>query len=160
METENFIFFWSNSSPFSQWYKRNIIIEYKKFNCCEQWMMYSKAILFEDYVTAERIMSTSNPKEQKNLGRQVKNFDFHVWDKNCRDIVFKGNFAKFSQHEDLKKILIDTANKEIVEASPYDKIWGIGLSECDPRVTDKSQWNGKNWIGEAIMRVRYELMKF
>lgn len=159
MEKGNFIFFWGNSSPYSQWHKRDMIIDNKKFSCCEQWMMYSKAILFKDYIIADKIMSTTNPKEHKYLGRQVKNFNSKIWDDNCREIVFKGNFAKFSQHEDLKRMLLSTGDKFHVESSPYDRIWGIGLAEDDPRAMDKSQWLGTNWLGQAIDRVREELRK-
>jgi ribA/ribD-fused uncharacterized protein len=85
----------------------------------------------------------------------VKNFNGEAWDAVSRGFVYKANLTKFSG--DLKQYLLDTGDKEIVEASPYDKIWGIGLGMRDPNLTDKSKWQGKNWLGECIMNVRETL---
>ncbi len=121
--------------------------------------MYSKAMLFEDYDVAKMIMKTVDPKQIKSFGRMVRGFDSNTWDKNKERIVYEANLAKFSQNEELKSALLSTADKLIVEASPYDNIWGIGLDESDERVLDDSRWLGLNLLGKAIMKVRDELRK-
>ena len=152
--SNGFVLFWGG--PFSQWYPHEMEIDGVKYNCCEQYMMAEKAKLFGDTESLEKIMATDDPRKQKAFGRLVKNFVPQMWDMISRDVVFRGNLAKFSDPE-LKKFLMSFANEEIVEASPYDKLWGIGLGEDDPRALDKSQWQGLNWLGEAIMRVRETL---
>lgn len=146
-----FVFFWGGI--FSQWYPHKMTIDGVEYNCCEQYMMAEKARLFGDTESLESIMATDDPKKQKGYGRRVKNFSAPMWDKLSREIVFRANLAKF-QDPELMKYLMSFGNEEIVEASPYDKIWGIGLSEEDPNALDKSKWQGTNWLGEEIMRVR------
>jgi len=152
--SDKFEFFWGGI--FSQWYKSRFNVDGVYYNCAEQYMMAMKAAFFEDYV--ESIMKTTDPKAQKALGRQVKNFNSDRWNAVAKDFVFKANLAKFSD-DTLKRLLLDTGDKEIVEASPYDKIWGIGMSETDPDRFDKSKWRGTNWLGEVLMQVRAELRK-
>lgn len=155
-ETSKYIFFWGG--VFSQWYRSPFISSTGvRFNSCEQYMMYAKAMLFGDREIAEMILKTNDPKKVKELGRKVKNFNQELWDIKKQEIVFIGNMYKFSQNIDLKTQLLSTKDKEIVEASPYDTIWGIGLSENDERVLDKSKWKGQNLLGIALMRVREEL---
>lgn len=156
MKSDNFEFFWGGI--FSQWYKSRFSVGGVYYNCAEQYMMAMKASLFENYDTLDAIMGTSNPKEQKALGRQVKNFNADKWNAVAKDFVFKANLAKFSD-DTLKRLLLDTGDKEIVEASPYDTVWGIGMSETDPNRFDKSKWRGTNWLGEVLMQVRAELRK-
>ena len=122
---EKFTFFWSG--PYSNWHPSPFQIDNVWYNCGEQWMMKQKANLFGDAETGAKIMSAVDPREQKAYGRQVKNFDKAKWDAVARDLVFKGCFAKFDQNEDLKKTLLSTVGTTLVEASPEDKIWGIGL---------------------------------
>ena len=157
--TDKFVFFWDG--PYSQWLQRPMQIDGVMYSCCEQYMMEQKALLFNDKEAAKAIMKTTYPDEQKALGRQVKNFNRDMWDQHCMNIVFKANYAKFSQHPDLEKELRVTDNKIIVEASPTDKIWGIGMHETDPDVEDITKWRGLNLLGQAIMNVRavlrYEL---
>lgn len=155
--TDNFIFFWNGI--YSQWLPSLIEIEGKMFSCCEQYMMYKKAMLFGDTEAADQIMNTDNPAIQKEIGRRVKNFDREIWDANCYSIVYKANFAKFSQHKNLKRELILTGDKIIVEASPYDKIWGIAMGEDDPGIEDPANWKGLNLLGQCIMNVRSILKK-
>lgn len=152
----NFEFFWGG--PFSQWYKISFTVDGVTFNCAEQYMMAMKALLFEDREILASIMRSSDPKEQKAFGRQVKNFNSDRWNTVAKDFVFNANFAKFSDPA-LKRVLLDTGDKEIVEASPYDTIWGIGLSTSNPDRFDKSKWQGTNWLGEVLMQVRTELRK-
>ena len=124
------------------------------YNSAEQYMMAQKALLFDDIKTYDKIMSLSNLYKIKALGRLVKNFNQEIWDKHKEDIVFNGNLLKFSQNKKLCKQLLATGDKEIVEASPTDTIWGIGLAETDPDIYDKSKWRGTNLLGKAIMKVR------
>ncbi len=150
-----YVFFWNGI--YSQWYPTKMIIDGKEFNCCEQWMMYNKAMTFKDYGTAQDIMDAESPSQQKALGREVEGFDKNIWDSVCMSIVYRGNLAKFSQNEELKKELLSTDRKIIVEASPHDKIWGIGMGEFDEGIEDPSNWKGLNLLGQAIMLVRNQL---
>lgn len=154
-----FYFFYKTRDSFSQWFPCSFEVENKYFNCAEQWMMYSKAILFEDNLIASQILETKEPRIQKELGRRVKNFDLDVWNKNAKTIVYKGNYAKFSQNAHLKKLLLSTKDKILVEASPYDTIWGVGMSEDNPDIYDPKKWKGTNWLGEVLMQVREDLKK-
>ena len=152
---EKFTFFWSG--PFSQWFRSKFSVGAMTFNCAEQFMMYKKAMMFKDIEIARKIMKSTNPKEHKALGRKVNNFNPKKWADESFEIVKEGNRTKFMQNPHLSKILQDTANTTLVEASPYDKIWGIGLREDDPRAKDKNQWQGKNLLGYALTEVRLEL---
>lgn len=150
---DKYVFFYGG--PFSQWYESRFYDENgTKFCTAEQYMMARKALHFGDEEMYNAIMRTQNPSEQKALGRKVRKFDAAEWNEVCREVVFRGNLFKFSQNEGLRKYLLDTEDKIIVEASPTDTIWGIGLSQIDPRRFDESQWRGKNWLGIAIMQVR------
>jgi len=157
IDRDQFYFFWGG--PCSQWASFDIKIDEKIYNNCEQYMMASKAKLFKDDDIYDKIMAEKDPKKQKALGRQVKNFDKDEWEKICRDVVYKANYAKFTQHSHLYDFLMNTADKIIVEASPYDCIWGIGLRESDKRACDPGEWNGTNWLGEEIMKVRKDIKK-
>jgi ribA/ribD-fused uncharacterized protein len=156
-------FFWNG--PFSQWHNSQFIIDMEsefeqyqtEFNCCEQWMMFNKAWMFGDKDTAYRIMDTKYPRIQKALGRQVKNFDDNKWMQVAYNIVVHGNMAKFTQNEELLQVLKETCGMELVEASPYDTRWGIGMGENDPGILDSSNWKGENLLGKAITQVRIEL---
>lgn len=155
--TDKYVLFWGG--PFSQWFSSPFEMDGVKYSCAEQAMMAQKAKLFDDKDSYNRILKTSSPKEQKAIGRKVRGFDVKIWSERCKQIVFEINVAKFSQNLNLKKALMDTGNKELVEASPYDTIWGIGLAEDDPKALDKSTWKGTNWLGETLTKVREELKK-
>lgn len=120
----------------------------------EQFMMYQKAVLFKDFDVAEQIMQTIKPNEMKALGRKVKNFNQEIWAKECKKIVLIGNFYKFSQNEKLKKYLLSTKNEILVEASPFDEIWGIKLSQEDAFYVSCKDWKGTNYLGFILMTVR------
>ena len=155
MITDKYIFFWGGT--YSQWCPSPFEIGGVKYNCTEQYMMAQKALLFGDEVSYDEIMETSKPMTQKAIGRRVKGFDKDKWEAVCRQIVYDANYAKFTQNPAMMAELLATGDREIVEASPEDKIWGIGLHESDDRVHDKSKWQGTNWLGEAIMQVREKL---
>ena len=152
--TDKHIFFWSEL--YSQWYTANMTdpISGITFSCSEQYMMWQKAILFEDFDTAEKILKAKTPKEHKALGRIVSGFDAEIWDKNKYEIVCNACMLKFTQNPKLLGELLSTGNKILVEASPYDKIWGIGMKENDPGVDDEENWQGENLLGYALVDTR------
>lgn len=157
MNKQNYTFFWQQDSPFSQWHLASFSLEGYTYNCCEQYMMHQKALLFGDQVTGKKVMNTLDPMKQKQLGREVKAFDKNVWEANAKRIVYEGNYAKFKQNSHLMLQLMKTKNTTLVEASPYDAIWGVGLSIKDPRIQDSSNWLGTNWLGEVLTKLRIDL---
>lgn len=163
----NYIFFWrefkSNGevtkSCLSQWFHSPFTSNDYTFNTTEHYMMARKALLFRDKETFIKIIKANTPNEAKTLGRQVKNFDEAIWDEHKLEIVVKGNLLKFSQNKQLQDYLISTNDSIIVEASPYDRIWGIGLDEKSASANDPFKWNGKNLLGFALMKVRDKLKR-
>lgn len=124
----------------------------------EQWMMKKKAELFGDEYHGNKIMKTSNPKTIKNFGRRIRNFNEQTWIQNREHIVYAGCRLKFSQNPELKEFLLSTSDMLLVEASPYDNIWGIGLNERDAKRIPPSQWPGQNLLGKCLMGVRGALV--
>ena len=153
--TDKHVFFWNG--PFSQWYKSEFDIDGINFETAEQWMMYQKALTFGDVEIAEQILATNDPKKQKALGRQVKGYDDALWMAVAYDVVSEGNYAKFSQDAALYTLLESTNGKILVEASPLDTRWGIGMAENDEGVDDPANWKGENLLGNAITEVRVHL---
>jgi len=142
-ETDKSVFFWSGM--YSQWFESPFEAEGQTFNCAEQYMMYKKAMLFGDEDVANAIMRTRNPKEQKALGRQVRNFDSALWNQHAIDIVSEGSYQKFKQNPKLSKTLLGKhLHKEMVEASPVEKVLGIGLHFNDEACDYKSKRKGTN----------------
>ena len=157
---EKYYFFWNG--PFSQWYISDFVDEkYPNitFNCAEQYMMYRKAILMNDNNTADRILDSVIPRFQKSLGRSIRNFDGELWDKHKFDIVVRGNVLKFSQNVILLKEMKKSGDKIFVEASPYDKIWGIGLDENTAKNLSEEKWKGENLLGKALVKAREIILK-
>ncbi len=154
---EQFTFFWHG--PFSQWHGCRFKIDGVVYNCAEQYMMAQKAILFNDKESLARIMASTSPRIQKGLGRKVRGFNQSKWNAQARGIVYRGNWAKFTQNEDLMRLLLATRGTTLVEASPSDTIWGIGLGEDEPLAWDRKTWRGKNWLGEVLTRVRNDIIK-
>jgi ribA/ribD-fused uncharacterized protein len=152
MSKDKYHFFWGGE--FSQWYPSTFEIDGKTYNCAEQYMMEQKALFFGDKESANMIMEAVSPRDQKAFGRRIKPFDPEKWMDVCYAIVLRGNISKFSQNSKLLKVLLETRDKEIVEASPTDKIWGIGLAENNPLIYDKSNWDGLNLLGKVVMEVR------
>ena len=141
----------------SQWYPRPFNVDGTVYPTAEHWMMVQKAKLFKDEEAISEILSTTSPKSAKASGRGIKNFNPVVWDQHKFSIVVSGNLHKFQQHPDLSAFLIGTEQSILIEASPSDRIWGIGLSANDPSSTDPSQWKGENLLGFALMQVREAL---
>lgn len=116
--------------------------------------MWRKAELFGDHEIAQLILAETNPGKVKALGRRVRNFDVALWNANAKAAVRDGVLLKFQQNADIKDVLLATGDKVLVEASPHDAIWGIGLAEADAKRTPEAQWPGTNWLGEVLMDVR------
>jgi ribA/ribD-fused uncharacterized protein len=156
--TARFTFFFRPEAPFSQWHPARFELDGHVFNCAEQYMMYGKAVLFADAEIAAQILESSVPRQHKALGRKVHNFSDAVWKANREKIVADGSRAKFTQNTELRQALLETAGTELVEASPFDRIWGIGLAASDARAEDPKQWRGQNLLGKILTRLRDELL--
>jgi ribA/ribD-fused uncharacterized protein len=155
-----YVFFCKISGPnpwFSNWYPSRFRLNGKEFGCVEQYMMWQKARLMGDAATACKILATTAPSSMKALGRQVKNFDEQLWARERENVVYAACLAKFQQDEVLGRKLRATQGATIVEAAPYDCIWGIGLARNDARALDEKRWLGLNLLGKALMRVRIQL---
>lgn len=162
-ERLKYIFFWGHrpsadgsitKSCFSQWYDCKFTVDGITYLTAEQYMMSQKALLFGDRKIYTDIMNAGHPNEYKSLGRKISEFDEKIWDKHKTDIVIRGNTAKFSQNQELKYFLLNTNNRILVEASPYDKIWGIGMKSDDTRCENPTLWDGENLLGFCLMEVR------
>ena len=160
-----YLFFWGHQKPkfgvnqscFSQWFVAPFEIDGHRYPCAEHYMMAQKAKLFGDTEIYNKILSAQSPNKAKALGRQVQKFDQAVWEKYRFDIVVDANMAKFEQHESLKQFLLETGDRILVEASPVDKIWGIGLAADDDKAAKPQCWPGDNLLGFALMVVREKL---
>jgi ribA/ribD-fused uncharacterized protein len=164
--THEYILFWGHrpqkdgkigKSCFSQWFESSFVVEDVKYASAEHWMMAEKARLFNDNGLLPEILNAATPEKVKDLGRKIKNFDDKVWDLHKYNSVLAGNMHKFSQNGALKNYLLSTENKIIVEVSPYDQIWGIGIGKEHPDALFPEKWNGQNLLGFALMEVRNEL---
>lgn len=146
---DKYVFFYG--SVFSQWAATPFTENGRTFATAEQYMMYHKATTMGDMETAKKIMDTTHPDEQKALGREIKPWIQEKWDAVKYQIVVGGNILKFSQNPDaFEQIMTLGKGRHFVEASPTDKIWGIGLSERDPRCLDEANWQGQNLLGKAL----------
>jgi len=159
-ERVRFLFFWghqgtaSGKGCLSQWFPSPFTENEHTFATAEHYMMWRKATLFDDERTAARIIAADHPKQAKDLGRQVRNFDQATWEARRFDIVVDGNTLKFSQHDEMRAFLLGTGDQVLVEASPLDRVWGIGLKADDPRAEDPATWRGLNLLGFALGAVR------
>ena len=169
IDGNQFLYFWKpyktknkiTESCLSQWYMLDFLEDGITYKSCEHYMMAKKALLFDDQDMFTKIINSNHPKDAKRLGRMVSNFNSNIWDNNKYEIVLNGNLLKFRQNEEYKYYLTNTIPYNLVEASPYDKIWGIGL----PPPKDKydyyfiDEWKGENLLGFALMEVRDILIK-
>lgn len=138
----------------SNWYPSLFIVDEISFSSMEQFMMYRKARCFCDEAMATKILATDDVAEIKDLGRQVMNYDEHIWNGVRQIVVYEGLLAKFSQNEALKAELKSTGGKILAECAVKDLIWGVGLSMKDPNRFDTTKWKGKNLLGYTLMMVR------
>lgn len=167
-EEFEFLLFWGHKPSkdgritqtcLSQWYESPFTIDDVFYPTAEHWMMAAKARLFRDDETLAEILDASDPHEAKSLGRKVKSFDDKIWKKDARRLVTEGNIAKFSQNESIKTFLLSTGNAVLTEASPYDRIWGIGMAATDEGAKNPHAWQGQNLLGFALMDVRTAISK-
>ena len=120
-------------------------------------MMAKKALLFHDYEIFDQILAEKDPQKCKRLGKKVRGFKSRIWNKCKEEIIYTANMAKFSQNYEIQSILLGTGYSTLAEANPDDRIWGIGRDEKDPKAMYPMLWKGENLLGNALMRVRYEL---
>jgi len=166
VQESKFLFFWGHQpnkdrsiskTCFSQWWLSSFEVDKVIYKTAEHWMMAKKAELFKDDEVLEKIIKANSPAEAKKLGREVKNYNETLWLAARFDIVKEGNYHKFSQNSDLKNFLINTNDRVLVEASPVDAIWGIGMAGDHKDVLNPEKWKGLNLLGFALMEVRDEL---
>ena len=159
---DDFVFFWGHEDRekgltkvcLSQWYQCPFVVEGQYYNCAEQYMMAEKARIFGDEEIRQQILAEYSQMAMKKLGRKVRNYDDEIWKEKRFDVVVKGNIAKFSQNEKLLDFLLSTDDKILVEASPKDTVWGIGLDESSSEAIQPRKWIGENLLGFALMEVR------
>ncbi len=142
---------------FSQWFEAGFDVNGSHYPTAEHYMMAEKARLFGDHGAGQRILSAPTPGAVKVIGREIVGFDDETWLANRFRIVVEANHAKFSQNKALKEFLLNTGTRVLVEASPVDKIWGIGLAADDPLAANPHEWQGLNLLGYALMEVRAQL---
>jgi hypothetical protein len=142
---------------FSQWWPVSFTVDGVAYASAEHFMMVAKARLFGDDEIVPEILAASHPSEAKALGRKVRGFDDDVWTRRRFDLVVKGNVAKFGQHAELRDFLLGTGDRVLVEASPRDRVWGIGLGASNERAADPGSWRGLNLLGFALMEARDRL---
>lgn len=138
----------------SNWYPSVFSIDGITYSSMEQFMMYKKALYFDDRKVAAQILATQDVSEIKKLGRLVSGYEEHYWSGIRQIIVFEGLLEKFGQNYNLKNNLIHTGNAILAECAVRDRIWGIGLSMKDPERMDKTKWKGQNLLGYTLMMVR------
>lgn len=163
-----YLYFWGHrprpdgrigKSCLSQWWPAPFTVDGRRYATAEHYMMWGKARLFGDERIAEQILATERPDDVKSLGRRIAGFDEDAWAAARYGIVVEGNLAKFGQHPPLAAFLLGTGDQVLVEASPLDPVWGIGLAADDPRAADPARWQGLNLLGQALMEVRARLAR-
>ena len=161
-EKLEYLFFWGHQRPkdgvtascFSQWYGAPFVVDDQRYPTAEHFMMAEKAALFGDHQIRMQVLQADSPGAAKALGRKVRGFDEATWVDNRFGIVVRANTAKFAQNPELSQFLRQTGSRVLVEASPVDRIWGIGLAKDDEKVNSPKLWRGLNLLGFALMQVR------
>jgi ribA/ribD-fused uncharacterized protein len=164
----DYLFFWGHvprqrgkvdTSCLSQWFRRVFSDEGFQYATAEHFMMAAKARLFGDGEAVAAVLAADSPAEAKAIGRRVRNYDDEAWAAARVGVVVRGNIAKFGQNRDLGEFLRATGDHVLVEASPRDRIWGIGLGSSNPNARDPSHWRGLNLLGFALMEARDRLFR-
>lgn len=162
-----YLFFWGHqprrdgtvgAECLSQWFGAPFVLEGHRYPTAEHWMMAEKARLFGDAAVLDRILSAPNPGAAKRIGREVRGYVEETWAAARFEAVVRGNEAKFRQDERLRAFLLGTGTRVLVEASPVDRVWGIGLAGTDERAERPEAWRGENLLGFALMEVRARLV--
>ncbi|MEV5706274.1 NADAR family protein [Actinoallomurus sp. NPDC052274] len=165
-ELPELLLFWGHRPPkgggvgkgcLSQWYPAPFTVDGVRYATAEHYMMAGKARLFGDAAAEQRVLADDDPGKAKGAGRKVRGFDEDVWSEHRYGLVVAANEAKFGQHSGLRNFLLATGDRVLVEASPYDTVWGIGLSASQPEAARPSAWRGLNLLGFALMDVRTAL---
>ncbi|MFC5721112.1 NADAR family protein [Streptomyces gamaensis] len=165
-ERVKYVYFWGHRAPrgggvgpgcFSQWWPSPFTVDGVAYATAEHWMMAGKARLFGDAEAEARVLASGHPKQAKDAGRTVRGFDEEVWRRHRFALVVAGSVHKFGQDPALRAYLLGTGSRVLVEASPVDRIWGIGLAADDERAADPAQWRGANLLGFALMEARQRL---
>lgn len=151
--TDKLVLFFSKKDVCSNFYPCKIIYDNYVFNCSEQLFMYLKARFFKDKTMAINILKAKTPQEAKSLGRMVRNFNGDLWNDYRDSIMLEALVAKYECCSSFRKFLSEHSDKTFAEASPYDKIWGIGLEETDPNSTNPDKWVGENRLGKCINKL-------
>lgn len=142
---------------FSQWWPSPFTVDGTVYATAEHWMMAGKARLFGDAEAEAAVLAAAHPKQAKDAGRSVRGFDEEQWRRHRFELVVQGSVHKFAQHPELRAYLLGTGDRVLVEASPPDRVWGIGLAADDERAQDPAQWRGLNLLGFALMEARQRL---
>jgi ribA/ribD-fused uncharacterized protein len=165
-ERAKFLYFWGHrpqkdggvgAGCLSQWWPAPFTVDGKVYPTAEHWMMAAKARLFGDPEAEHRILGAGGPAQAKKEGRRVRGFDEAVWERERFGIVVEGSVHKFAAHEELWSYLRGTGERVLVEASPLDRVWGIGLAATDEGASDPERWRGLNLLGFALMEARSRL---
>jgi ribA/ribD-fused uncharacterized protein len=165
-EQLGYLFFWSHrpnsdgsigKTCFSQWFEASFEIDGIRYQTAEHYMMAAKARLFDDRIILPEILAAKHPRDAQKLGQKIQNFQEEIWHAHRFQIVVAGNVAKFKQNSQLKEFILSTQDRILVEASPDDRIWGIGLAADAPNINNPHCWKGTNLLGFALMEVRQSL---
>jgi ribA/ribD-fused uncharacterized protein len=147
----------TGASCLSQWWPAPFTVDGAEYATAEHWMMAAKARLFGDAEAERRVLAAAHPAEAKKAGRLVRGFDEGVWERERFGIVVEGSVQKFAAHEELRHFLLNTGERVLVEASPVDRVWGIGLTADDEAASHPERWRGLNLLGFALMEARDRL---
>ncbi|RPE40319.1 hypothetical protein EDD90_3358 [Streptomyces sp. Ag109_O5-1] len=147
-----------SASCLSQWWPSRFVVKGVEYATAEHWMMAAKARLFEDAEAERRVLAAAHPAEAKKAGRLVRGFDEAIWQRERFGIVTEGSVHKFAADEQLRDFLLGTRGRVLVEASPVDRVWGIGLAATDTAAEDPTRWRGLNLLGFALMEARDKLL--
>ncbi|WP_105974954.1 NADAR family protein [Streptomyces geranii] len=145
------------ASCLSQWWPATFSVAGVEYATAEHWMMAAKARLFEDPEAEHQAITARSPALAKRAGRLVRGFDEAVWERERFGIVVEGSVHKFAAHPELREYLLGTGKRVLVEASPVDRVWGIGLAADDEAAQNPERWRGLNLLGFALMTAREKL---